>query len=89
MGKKRRNAQQVQTPNDSPISNDDNLPAAESSIVEAEEKSLVTLDVFVRICGLKLDQTRGFARWARDEGLRSLCVEDWRLAWGRYLARSV
>lgn len=49
----------------------------------------VKLDVFLRICGKKPDQTAGFRRWALDNGLKQMDVKDWRAEFDKFLRRPV
>lgn len=49
----------------------------------------VPLDVFCRTCGQKYDQTKGFARWARSQGLVALTIPEWREHWQKFQNRPV
>lgn len=68
----------------------DVAPAApEPAEPEKPPETTVALDVFVAISGRKADQTKGFVRWARKEGLTRLSRVAWEEKWKEYLARPV
>lgn len=49
----------------------------------------VPLDVFCRLSGYKFDQTKGFARWAKSQGLVILTMPEWREQWQKFQNRPV
>jgi hypothetical protein len=49
----------------------------------------VPLDVFCATSGLRPDQTRGFARWARAQGIRIMQIPEWREQFQKFQTRAV
>lgn len=49
----------------------------------------VKLEVFLRVAGPKPDQLAGFRRWAMDNGLKQMDVENWRAEYEKFLRRPV
>ena len=66
-------------------------PAAEPppALAPAPDLPFVPLDVFCRLSGHKFDQTKGFARWAKGQGLASLTMPEWREQWQKFQNRPV
>lgn len=55
----------------------------------APKDPIVELDVFVAISGKKSDQVRGFALWAKKQGIGQRSAPEWEIEWRRYLERPV
>ena len=49
----------------------------------------VKLEIYLRVCGKRMDQMGGFRRWAMDNGLTQMEVKEWHQAYQKFLSLPV
>ena len=63
--------------------------AALTEPAPAEPIQVIALDVYCATSGLKPDQTKAFAGWARRQRLTSLTRAEWKAKWDEFQNRPV
>lgn len=56
---------------------------------QEEEKPLVSLQVFLNVCGLKWDQTAGFKHYATKQKMRKMTIPNWREEFHKFMGKPI